>query len=399
MPEDLHNAIKSTLHSQQHGLFPTQIRDLLVERKELSERYSNKESIKTAVIQALTMMIARGEVTRQEATTIKGGRSHLYILLDVAQPQSREESKDSDSKDRAKSISTKHSVMPLVDGSDLQSPRPLKVETSPSADIQPDPREIAYSEPQTSTRVGGSEHPRSVIQSVEKTSTQLQLPEEARIPQRLFPTLCAEDVANGQRSAGMHLDSLPQKFGLRASAQEFPDDGATLSLDYQEPASTRLDESEQRTEPTIEKRVSRSPDGLDRSLGDDCKTTLTELGQRVIHCRKLKGRLNRLVRDKAMIESERDDAHSALSELRSILDHDKQKLEALDKETQLLQDKTLRLKRGLSSAKRHVDEGKQIVELKTLEVHECEEIVKVIEEECSGICLELRGLVQDLDIV
>jgi hypothetical protein len=95
---DLQDAIKIVLHSQQPGLFPTHIRDwLMVERKELLGRYSNKDSIKTAVNQALNTMIEKGEVIRQEATTDKGGRSHLYALLDVAQsgePKFRQRSSD-----------------------------------------------------------------------------------------------------------------------------------------------------------------------------------------------------------------------------------------------------------------------------------------------------------------
>jgi hypothetical protein len=397
---ELRNAIKSILHSQQPGLFPTQIRDrLIAERKELVERYSSKESIKTALNQALTRMIASGEVARQEATTNKGGRSHLYILHDVTQPQSGEESNDRSSRDPAKDIFTQHSIMPLVNVSDLQSPRPLQVEFQLPADSQPDQRETSYSEPHTSAQVGGSEQPRSVIKSEEETQNQLQLPEEARVPQHPFPSPCAGGVADGQGSAGMHSNSPSQKFVPRARAQETPDARTTLLLDYQDPASARFDENQQHTNSVIERQVTGSPGGLDRSLDDNSKTTIAELGKRVIHCRKLKARRDELFQDKATIESERDDARSELSNLLSLVEQDMQKKEALDKETQKLQDRKLELERGLSNAKQQVDEGKQIVELKALEVQECEEIVRIIEVECSSICQKLRGLVQDLDIV
>jgi hypothetical protein len=397
---ELRNAIKSILHSQQPGLFPTQIRDrLIAERKELVEKYSSKESIKTALNQALTRMIASGEVARQEATTNKGGRSHLYILHDVTQPQSGEESNDRSSRDPAKDIFTQHSIMPLVDVSDLQSPRPFKVESQPPSDSQPDQRKTSYSETHTPAQVGGSEQPRSVIQSEEETRSQLQLPDEARVSQRPLPRLCAGDVSNGPRSAGTHSNSPSQKFDRRVRVQETPDDRATLSLDYQEPTSARFDENQQHTNPVIGRQMNGSPGGLDRSLDDNSKTTMAELGKRVIHCRKLKARRDELVQDKAAIESERDDARSELSKLLSLVDQDMQRMEALHEETQKLQDRMLELERGSSNAKQQVDEGKQIVELKTLEVQECEEIVKVIEAECSSICQKLSGLVHDLDIV
>jgi len=397
---ELRNAIKSILHSQQPGLFPTQIRDrLIAERKELVERYSSKESIKTALNQALTRMIGSGEVARQEATTAKGGRSHLYILHDVTQPQSGEESNDRSSRDPTKDVFTKHSIMPLVNVSDLQSPRPLQVESQPLVDSQADQRETSYSEPHTSAQVGGSEQPRLVIKSEEETKNQLQLPEEARVSQHPFPRPCTGGVANGQGSAGMHSNSPSRKFGRRARTQETPNARATLSLDYQEPVNTLFDEDQQHINSVIERQMSGAPGGLDRSLDNGSGTTMAELGKRVIHCRKLKARRDELVQDKATIESERDDARSELSKLLSLVDQDMQNMEALDKETQKLQDRMLELERGSSNVKQQVDERKQIVELKTLEVQECEEIVKVIEAERSSICQKLSGLVHDLDIV
>lgn len=398
---ELRNAIKGILlHSQQPGLFPTHIRDcLMAERKELVGRYSNKDSIKTAVNQALNIMIERGEVVRQEATTNKGGRSHLYILLDDIQPEPSGESQDKGSKDRSKDVFTKNSIMPLVDVSDLQSPKPFKVESQPPSDSQPDQRETSYSEPHTPGRVGGSEQSRSVIQSEEETRDQLQLREGARIPQRPLPRLCAGDLANGLRPAGKHPNSPLQNLDRKTRAQETPDDRATLSLDYQELANTLFDDYQQHTDSVIDGQMSGSPGGLDRSRDAGSVTTMAELGKRVIYCRKLKTRRDELLQHKATIESERNDARSELSKSLSLVDQDMQKMKALDKETQELQDRMLELERDLSNARQQVEEGKQTVELKTLEVRKCEDIVKVVEAECSSICQKLSGLVHDLDIV
>lgn len=75
-----------------------------------------------------------------------------------------------------------------------------------------------------------------------------------------------------------------------------------------------------------------------------------------------------------------------------------QRLEALNKESLKLRDRMIELDRDSSDLKRQMDEGKRIVELRRLEVQECEKFIKITEIECSRTCQELRGAVQSLDI-
>jgi hypothetical protein len=338
---DLQDAIKSVLHSQQPGLFPTHIRDwLMVERKELLGRYSNKDSIKTAVNQALNTMIEKGEVVRQEATTDKGGRSHLYALLDVAQsgePKFRQSSSDWNSRGLPDDAFIQHTVVPQAGMSDLQSPRPLKVEYQSPADSLPERKEAPSPDTYTPDRV--------------------------------------EDRAQEARGAR-----------------------ATPLLDNRESRGAELDQGRQKINSVTNERSSNSRKELENIHTDIFRTNMTKLGQQVVRSRELKARRDKLVREKAEGENERDKARSELSKLLSTMNQGMQRLEALNKESLKLRDRMIELDRDSSDLKRQMDEGKRIVELRRLEVQECEKFIKITEIERSRTCQELRGAVQSSDI-
>jgi hypothetical protein len=402
---DLQDAIKSVLHSQQPGLFPTHIRDrLMAERKELLGKYSNKDSIKTAVNQALNIMIEKGEVVRQEATTDKGGRSHLYALLDVAQSDEqrfRQGSNDSGSSSLQNVTLTHHSNILQAGVSDLESPKLLKVESQSRADSMLRQNESSYPKAHTCAQAGDLEQTMPVTKFEKETTPQLQTLREAGVSQSASSGLCVGDDADRQGSVDdttSHSDSPSQQSGLRKRAQGACSTRATPLLDGREPAGAEPNEGRQQREPVIEERLNGFPEGLDNTHTDISKTIMAKLGQQVLHGRKLKARRNKLIEEKATHETKRDEARSELSKSLSTVDQGMQKLEALNRENRNLRKRMFELDCELSDVKQQVDEAKQIVELKTLKVQECERFVETTEIECSSIYQELGGIVQDLDI-
>jgi len=174
---DLQDAIKSALHSQQPGLFSTHIHDwLMVERKELLGRYSNKDSIKAAVNQALNTMIEKGEVVRQKATTDKGGRSHLYALLDIAQsddPKPRQSSSDWGPRGLPDAL-IQHTVVSLGGISNLHFQRPLKVEYQSPADSLPERKEVTSPDTELSKSLFAVDQDMQRFEALDRESTQLR---------------------------------------------------------------------------------------------------------------------------------------------------------------------------------------------------------------------------------
>lgn len=402
---DLQDAIKSVLYSQQPGLFPTHIRDwLMVERKELLGRYSNKDSIKTAVNQALNTMIEKREVVRQKATTDKGGRSHLYALLDVAQsdePKFRQSSSDWDSRGLPDDAFIQHTVVPQAGMSDLQSPRPLKVEYQSPADSLPERKEAPSPDTYTPARVEDLKQPISVTKFEKETADQFQTSRESGVSQSSSLGLCVRDDANGQGSvsdATSYSNSPSRQSGLGDRAQEARGARATPLLDNRESRGAELDQGRQQINSVTNGRSSNSRKELENNHTDIFRTNMTKLGQQVVHGRELKARRDKLVREKAEGENERDKARSELSKLLSTMNQGMQRLEALNKESLKLRDRMIELDRDSSDLKRQMDEGKRIVELRRLEVQECEKFIKITEIECSRTCQELRGAVQSLDI-
>ena len=402
---DLQDAIKSVLHSQQPGLFPTHIRDwLMVERKELLGRYSNKDSIKTAVNQALNTMIEKGEVVRQEATTDKGGRSHLYALLDVAQsgePKFRQSSSDWNSRGLPDDAFIQHTVVPQAGMSDLQSPRPLKAEYQSPADSLPERKEAPSPDTYTPDRVEDSKQPISVTKFEKESANQSQTSRESGVSQSFSLGLCVRDDANGQRSANgaiSHSNSPSRQSGLEDRAQEARGARATPLLDNRESRGAELDQGRQKINSVANERSSNSRKELENIHTDIFRTNMTKLGQQVVHGKELKARRDKLVREKAEGENERDKARSELSKLLSTMNQGMQRLEALNKESLKLRDRMIELDRDSSDLKRQMDEGKRIVELRRLEVQECEKFIKITEIERSRTCQELRGAVQSSDI-
>lgn len=403
--DDLQDAIKSVLYSQQPGLFPTHIRDwLMVERKELLGRYSNKDSIKTAVNQALNTMIEKREVVRQKATTDKGGRSHLYALLDVAQsdePKFRQSSSDWDSRGLPDDAFIQHTVVPQAGMSDLQSPRPLKVEYQSPADSLPERKEAPSPDTYTPARVEDLKQPISVTKFEKETADQFQTSRESGVSQSSSLGLCVRDDANGQGSvsdATSYSNSPSRQSGLGDRAQEARGARATPLLDNRESRGAELDQGRQQINSVTNGRSSNSRKELENNHTDIFRTNMTKLGQQVVHGRELKARRDKLVREKAEGENERDKARSELSKLLSTMNQGMQRLEALNKESLKLRDRMIELDRDSSDLKRQMDEGKRIVELRRLEVQECEKFIKITEIECSRTCQELRGAVQSLDI-
>lgn len=402
---DLQDAIKSVLYSQQPGLFPTHIRDwLMVERKELLGRYSNKDSIKTAVNQALNTMIEKREVVRQKATTDKGGRSHLYALLDVAQsdePKFRQSSSDWDSRGLPDDAFIQHTVVPQAGMSDLQSPRPLKVGYQSPADSLPERKEAPSPDTYTPARVEDLKQPISVTKFEKETADQFQTSRESGVSQSSSLGLCVRDDANGQGSvsdATSYSNSPSRQSGLGDRAQEARGARATPLLDNRESRGAELDQGRQQINSVTNGRSSNSRKELENNHTDIFRTNMTKLGQQVVHGRELKARRDKLVREKAEGENERDKARSELSKLLSTMNQGMQRLEALNKESLKLRDRMIELDRDSSDLKRQMDEGKRIVELRRLEVQECEKFIKITEIECSRTCQELRGAVQSLDI-
>ena len=402
---DLQDAIKSVLYSQQPGLFPTHIRDwLMVERKELLGRYSNKDSIKTAVNQALNTMIEKREVVRQKATTDKGGRSHLYALLDVAQsdePKFRQSSSDWDSRGLPDDAFIQHTVVPQAGMSDLQSPRPLKVGYQSPADSLPERKEAPSPDTYTPARVEDLKQPISVTKFEKETADQFQTSRESGVSQSSSLGLCVRDDANGQGSvsdATSYSNSPSRQFGLGDRAQEARGARATPLLDNRESRGAELDQGRQQINSVTNGRSSNSRKELENNHTDIFRSNMTKLGQQVVHGRELKARRDKLVREKAEGENERDKARSELSKLLSTMNQGMQRLEALNKESLKLRDRMIELDRDSSDLKRQMDEGKRIVELRRLEVQECEKFIKITEIECSRTCQELRGAVQSLDI-
>ena len=402
---DLQDAIKSVLYSQQPGLFPTHIRDwLMVERKELLGRYSNKDSIKTAVNQALNTMIEKREVVRQKATTDKGGRSHLYALLDVAQsdePKFRQSSSDWDSRGLPDDAFIQHTVVPQAGMSDLQSPRPLKVGYQSPADSLPERKEAPSPDTYTPARVEDLKQPISVTKFEKETADQFQTSRESGVSQSSSLGLCVRDDANGQGSvsdATSYSNSPSRQSGLGDRAQEARGARATPLLDNRESRGAELDQGRQNINSVTNERSSNSRKELENIHTDIFRTNMTKLGQQVVRSRELKARRDKLVREKAEGENERDKARSELSKLLSTMNQGMQRLEALNKESLKLRDRMIELDRDSSDLKRQMDEGKRIVELRRLEVQECEKFIKITEIECSRTCQELRGAVQSLDI-
>lgn len=395
---DLQDAIRSVLRSQQPGLFPTYIRDwLMVERKELLGRYSKRDSIKTAVNQALNRMIEKGEVVRQEATTDKGGRSHLYALLDVAQsdkPKFRQSSSDWDSRGLPDDAFIQHAAVPQAGVSDLQSPRPLKVESQSRADRLLEQKETSHPEAHTFAQAGNLEQSIPVTKLEKETTPQFQTSREAGVSQSSSPRRSGRDDANGQGSS----DSPSQQSGLGGWAQEAHGARAVPLLDDRESRDAELDEGRQQIKSVTEERLNGPLKRPDNVHTDIFSTITTKLGQQIMHGRELQARRDKLVREKAEGETERDKARSELSKLLSTMNQGMQRLEALNRESLELRDRMIELDRDSSDLKRQVDEGRRIVELKRLEVQECEKFIKITEIECSRTFQELRGAVQSLNI-
>jgi hypothetical protein len=402
---DLQDAIKSVLHSQQPGLFPTHIRDwLMVERKELLGRYSNKDSIKTAVNQALNTMIEKGEVVRREATTDKGGRSHLYALLDVAQsdePKFIQSSSDWDSGGLPDDAFIQHTVALQAGISDSQSPRPLKVEYQSPADSLPERKEAPSPDTYTSARAKDLKQPTSATKFEKETADQFQTSRESGVSQCSSLGLCVRDDADGQGSANdaiSHSNSPSRHSGLEDRAQEARGARATPLLDNRESRGAELDQGRQQINFVTNQRSSNSRKELESIHTDISRTNMTRLGQQVVYGRELRARRDKLVREKAEGEIKRDEALSELSKSLSTVNQGTQRLEALNRESLKLRDRMVEVDRHSSDLKRQVDEGKQIVELRRVEVQECEKFVEITEIECSRTCQELRSAVQSLDI-
>jgi hypothetical protein len=402
---DLQDAIRSVLRSQQPGLFPTYIRDwLMVERKELIGRYSKRDSIKTAVNRALNTMIEKGEVVRQEATTDKGGRSHLYALLDVAQsdkPKFRQSSSDWDSRGLPDDAFIQHAAVLQAGVSDLQSPRPLNVEFQSRADRLLEQKETSYPEAHTFAQAGDLEQSIPVIKLEKESTPQFQTSREAGVSQSSSPRRSGRDDANGQGSVDdttLHSDSPSQQSGLGGWAQEARGARAVPLLDDRESRDAELDEGRQQIKSVTEERLNGPLKRPDNVHTDIFSTITTKLGQQIMHGRELQARRDKLVREKAEGETERDKARSELSKLLSTMNQGMQRLEALNRESLELRDRMIELDRDSSDLKRQVDEGRRIVELKRLEVQECEKFIKITEIECSRTFQELRGAVQSLNI-
>ena len=169
-------------------------------------------------------------------------------------------------------------------------------------------------------------------------------------------------------------------------------------MDNRESRGAELDQGRQQINSVTNGRSSNSRKELENNHTDIFRTNMTKLGQQVVHGRELKARRDKLVREKAEGENERDKARSELSKLLSTMNQGMQRLEALNKESLKLRDRMIELDRDSSDLKRQMDEGKRIVELRRLEVQECEKFIKITEIECSRTCQELRGAVQSLDI-
>jgi hypothetical protein len=362
----LHQAIEGVLHSQQSGLFPTEIHGQLMDTwGELVSKHSN-----TAVKQALVRMIDNGEVARTEATTENQRRSHRYILV---KPR-----KDRGCKDRARGSSTQHSATP-------PTPKPFKVERHHSAD--PESRTTKTSRPQAHTSVGagGSEQLRSAIQLKEKFGNQPQIPEE------VDDTGSFLQEASGQ-NRGQHLTvhpSLPsQSSGSGALVQGTSDKRSML--DCRESASAPFDK-DQHTESSTEDQINDSPDGFDSSHEDDPEAVLKELGQRVVEAQRLKVLCDILDGEKAKIKSKEKNALTMLSESVFLKQETIQELEALNKELQ-------RLERKKSNLKQQVEKTERIETLRRLAVEDCEKSFEEISTRLSFDREKLRSLVAKLDI-
>lgn len=78
--------IRAILPSEQPGLFPREIRALLLHQWEdpIQQRFKARGSFETAVYQSLIRMLNSEEIRRKPASTDKGGQSHRYIVAEDA---------------------------------------------------------------------------------------------------------------------------------------------------------------------------------------------------------------------------------------------------------------------------------------------------------------------------
>ena len=83
--ETLQASIRRVLPSAQPGLFPNDIYRRLLDMPNgfVIEKESNLRSFRTAIHQALIKLLDLEAVSRQSATTEKGGQSHRYIILEI----------------------------------------------------------------------------------------------------------------------------------------------------------------------------------------------------------------------------------------------------------------------------------------------------------------------------